>query len=186
MRNFIILFAIFLVFQNMDLLSNNKQAEQLLEVARLSYYKSTENEKHLEPSIKLFEDIKKRFPNYAGVSQTYIGSLTLLKGKYAFWPQKKLQYVEEGLAQMDEGLKLSPNNIESLFIYGTTCYYLPFFLGKKGLAIEKLNSIIPLLSNSTVKSYDKEIMKNVLAFLLENLELSTVEEQKIKSVKNTL
>lgn len=151
-----------------------------LSEARISYYKSIKEEKFLEPSLKLFELIKKESPNLSGVAETYIGSLIMLKGKYAFWPQTKLKHVEDGIKIMDAGLAKSPNNIESLFIYGSTCHYLPFFLGKKSLAEKKLRRIIEVYPNTDKSIYDPNILKNALEFIIENIEISPTEERTLK------
>lgn len=150
--------------------------------ARLLFYQAVEDEDKLQLAIDKFELLKNKSKLHRGVSETYIGSLTMLKGKYAFWPMKKLSYVEEGLEIMDAGIALDPSNIESLFIYGSTCYYLPFFLGKADLAEEKLRKIITLLNDKTAAKYDKEILKNALTFLKDELELSAGETKKIDAI----
>lgn len=175
---FLILFLIILSFGK--IFSND-----LLEAARKDYYKSTKEEKYIEKSIKKFEKLKTN-QNYKGVADTYIGSLIMLKGKYAFWPNQKLKYVEDGIKKMDEGLNADPDNIESLFIYGSTCYYLPFFLGKKQLAIDKLKKLVRVINIDSINNYDNKILKNALKFILEKIEISNSEKNKLNKILKKL
>lgn len=154
----------------------------ILDKARQYYFKSIENEIYLSKSIDMFEKLKSQSEEFHGLADTYLGSLTMLKGKYAFWPLKKMEYVDKGLIEMEKGLDKDPQNIESLFIFGSTCYYLPFFLGKKELAVEKLRNIIPLLNAEIFSKYKSEVISDVLTFLKENIELSKKEREKIDTL----
>lgn len=156
-----------------------KNPGETLLSGRELYYESVEDEDKIDPSIEKFEKLIKEKPKLEGLSLTYIGSLTMLKAKHEFWPLKKLEYVEEGIIIMDKGIKKDPDNIESLFIYGSTCWYLPKLLGKRDLAIEKLNAIIPLLNDRIFENYEAKIIEDALAFLKENLELSKTELSKV-------
>ncbi|MBX3045024.1 MAG: hypothetical protein KIT33_09260 [Candidatus Kapabacteria bacterium] len=147
--------------------------------ARLLFYGAVEDEDKLEQAIKEFEQIIASNPKMEGVATTYIGSLIMLKGKHAFWPHKKVAFVNEGLEVMDKGLKIDPNNIESLFIYGSTCYYLPSFLGKSKLAKEKLRKLVEIIDDDNIVLYDNKIMTNALTFVLEKIEVSDSDKVKI-------
>jgi hypothetical protein len=142
-----------IIFIFVSISTNAESLEKMLEKARKTYYSALENEDDLEPAVKQFEKISSISSDKKPAATTYIGSLTMLKGKYAFWPNDKLKYVNEGIKIMDKGYNLDKKNIESLFIYGSTCYYLPFFLGKKELAIQKLREMIPLLNKGSIKNY---------------------------------
>lgn len=169
-----ILFLLF--FVSYKLLSNDALAN-----ARITYYKAIEKEKYVDNAIKQFEHIQNRDKNLQGLAQTYIGSLIMLKGKYALWPPKKLEYVNDGIEVMDKGLALDPNNIESLFIYGTTCHYLPFFLGKKSLADEKFRKIIELIPHIAIEKHDINILKNAMQFILDNVKLDNSEKSRVSN-----
>jgi hypothetical protein len=150
-----------------------------MDTARKLYYQAVKDEDKLEQAMVQFEQIKSSSPQLNGITTIYIGSLTMIKGKHAFWPHKKVEYVNDGLKIMDKGIATEPNNLESLFIYGSSCYYLPFFLGKKDLAIEKLKKMIPLLDDENISKYDNEIMTNALKFIAEKIELNTDEKAKV-------
>jgi hypothetical protein len=157
-----------------------------MDSARLLFYGAVKDEKKLEKAIEEFEAIKLKNPKMSGVSTTYIGSLIMLKGKHAFWPQKKIAYVNEGLEVMDKGIEADPNNLESLFIYGSTCYYLPFFLGKSKLAKQKLKYMVEILNDENITNYDKVIMTNALKFVNEKIDLSDDDKNKVNQFLNKL
>jgi hypothetical protein len=184
MRFTLLIFALMVItsFSSLELLSNTGKMDK----AREKYYLAIEDEDHLQPAIDLFEDIKQNNKNNKAIATIYIGSLNMLKGKYAFWPMKKLEWVDKGLEILDKGYQMDKKNIESLFIYGSTCYYLPFFLGKAELAEEKLREIIPLLDYNNVKNYDKDVIKGAMEFLLENLELTNEEKKTVNGILNKI
>jgi hypothetical protein len=173
--NYIIVFLI-LILPLTSIFSNNIPN---MDTARKLFYGAVKDEDKLEEAIKEFEIIMKNNPALKGVATTYIGSLTMLKGKHAFWPHKKVEYVNDGLVVMDKGLAIEPENLESLFIYGSTCYYLPFFLGKSDLAVEKLKKMIKLLNTENLAKHDSEIMANSLKFILEKIDVTDDEKSKV-------
>lgn len=161
-------------------------ANPKLDKARKLYLGAVKDEDKLDESIILFEELKKEIPNIQGKATTYLGSLTMLKGKHAFWPHKKVEFVNEGIKIMDQGLKQDPNNLESLFIYGSSCFYLPFFLGKSDLAESKFKKFIEIINEDEMKKYEPDIMKNALKFLLEKFELTDDEKTKLNNLLTTL
>ena len=74
--------------------------EAELDKARKVYYKATKDEDYVESAFDHFKKIKSKYDEYDAVSTIYIGSLTMLQGRYAFWPQTKLDYVNKGMKLM--------------------------------------------------------------------------------------
>lgn len=178
-----ILFILFFLIACNSVIANISNE---LKSAREVYYKAIEKEKFLESALVAFEKIANKSKKNRGMATTYIGSLVMLKGKYAFWPQTKLRYVNEGIEIMDKGLAEDPKNIESLFIYGSTCYYLPFFLGKSSLAEEKFKEIIKLMPSINKKDYESEILKNAMQFILDNIKISASEKRSVEVFMATI
>jgi tetratricopeptide (TPR) repeat protein len=158
--------------------------DDLFDHARNLYYESVENRKKVEQAIDLFEEIGKDSSYYA-TAKVYIGSLHALKGKHAFFPLNKYKHVLIGLDLMDEGILHSPNNIEALFIRGSTCYYLPFFFKRKKQAIQDFRKIISLLDHHYQK-YESQVMVNVLNFIKEKIELNNLEMDNINRIEQLL
>jgi len=169
----LLIFFIFILLSVTNSFSQNNK----LELGRQLYYLAVKNEENLNQAIEIFSQISKEEPSMKQLSNIYIGSLTMIKGKHAFWPHQKIDYVNEGLKIMDLAIKEEPNNIEMLFIYGSSCYYLPFFFNKKDLAINKFKKIINLLNDNSIKEYDSKILSNALEFIKEKIEITKEEQQ---------
>ncbi|RKU18114.1 hypothetical protein C6500_13925 [Candidatus Poribacteria bacterium] len=165
--------------------ASEKSVEEMLEVARKQFYVAIEDEKRIEPTIALFKRIGQIEPKYTGRTQVYIGSLIALRGKHAFLPHTKLKWVQRGLALMDSGLQKRPNDIEALFIHGTTCYYLPFFFRRGDDAQRDFNEIIKLMPRH-MDTYDPKLIRNVVAFLLEHAKLTDDEKVYLQTLKDRL
>jgi len=83
---------------------------------------------------------------------------------------------------MDQGLAADPQDIESLFIHGMTCYYLPFFFKRHGEAEKNLKKILFLLPQCYEK-YDRVMAQNAVRFILENVPLDLEEKKQSELVK---
>ena len=160
----------------------NEPVAETLKDARTQFYAAIEDKKQIEPTIKLFKRIAEIAPKYAGRAQVYIGALVALKGKHAFFPHTKLKWARRGLALMDSGLKRSPNDLEALFIHGTTCYHLPFFFRRSDDAQRDFRKIIKLMPEH-IDAYDLKLITYVVVFLLENAKLTDAEKTDLHTLK---
>ena len=165
--------------------ASEKSVGEMLEVARKQFYAAIEDEKRIGPTIALFKRIGQVAPTYTGRTQVYIGALIALRGKHAFFPYTKLKWARHGLAIMDSGLQKSQNDIEALFIHGTTCYYLPFFFKRGDDAQRDFRKIIKLMPQQ-MDTYDPKLIANVAAFLLENVKLTDDEKTYLQMLKDRL
>lgn len=165
--------------------ASEKSVEEMLEVARKQFYAAIEDEKLIEPTISLFQRIGQVAPKYTGRTRVYIGSLIALRGKHAFLPHTKLKWAKHSLAIMDNGLQESPNDIEALFIHGTTCYYLPFFFRRGDDAQRDFREIIKLMPQQ-MDTHDPKLIRNVVAFLLEHAKLTDDEKVYLQTLKDRL
>ena len=159
----------------------NDPVKETLAAARKQFYAAIEDKNQIEPAIKLFGKIKQLAPKYTGRAQVYIGALVALRGKHAFFPYTKLKWARRGLAIMDAGLKKSPNDIEALFIHGTTCYHLPFFFRRGDDAQRDFKKIIKLMPQQR-HAYAPKLIKNVVAFLIENAKLTNDEKTYLQTL----
>ncbi len=161
------------------------RTEKLLQKGRAYFYAAVEEEDKIDSAGVVFETLAEEFPRYVGRSLTYQGALVTLEGKHAFWAHTKYKKVKEGLKIMERGLELAPNDIEALFIYGTTCHYLPFFFNCQTEAKENFEHIVELLPKE-YGAYDAEILVNVLNFLLDYNQLDEDAYASLKLLKNRL
>jgi len=157
------------------------ETDSLLTQARLLYYESLKDKSRLDPAIAMFEKIGAVEARLQGRAQTYIGSLTAVKAKYAFWPHQKWKWAKNGLRVMDAGLAQSPADIEALFIHGTTCYYLPKFFGRSDEAQRSLREIVRLLPEQA-HDYDPKVLGNVIKFLMDKLKLTEGEREHLTMI----
>ncbi len=160
----------------------NATPSDMLDKARELFYISVEKQDRISEAIELFEKIARDDTSMTGVSQTYIGALTALKAKYSFWPHQKLSHAKKGLNIMEAGIKKSPSNIEALFIYGSTCHYLPFFFNKGDEAQKIFMKIADLLPDK-FHNYDSEMILNVVDFLLEKAKLSSDSQETVQDIR---
>lgn len=163
----------------------DESVEDMLKVGRKQFYAAIEDEKRIELTIALFKRIGQMEPKYAGRTQVYIGALVALKGKHAFFPHTKLKWANLGLAIMDSGLKKEPDDVEALFIHGTTCYHLPFFFKRRDDAQRDFKKIIKGIPQQ-MPTYDPKLVGNIVAFLLENAKLTRDEKIYLQTLKNGL
>jgi len=147
------------------------------EEARKEYYKAVEDGDNIEKAEELFSELKNQ-QEFKGVAQTYIGSLTAMKAQYVLWPGTKLEYANSGIDIMEGGLRKDPDNLEALFIYGTTCYYMPFFMGMSDEAEEALKKIVKVYPDAK-NQYHPDILENAFLFILEEIELTPEEKKKV-------
>ncbi len=158
-------------------------AEDMLQNGRELFHQSIEHEDKIELATVVFTELKKRYPDMAGRSDTYLGALDALRGKHATWPVSKFRWVKKGLTKMDSGIEQSPEDIEALFIHGSTCHYLPFFFGRKDDSRESLGKIAELLP-SQASEYDTTLIMNVIDFLVEEASLPSIQVAEIMQIKN--
>jgi hypothetical protein len=165
--------------------SNSSYESDLLQKARIYFYQSVQQVDSISAAIALFEQLSTEDQQYKGVGLTYKGALYALKGKHALSPYHKFSWVIKGLHLMDEGIALSPNNIEALFIRGSTCFYLPFFFKKADVAKNDLKKILALLPTE-MHYYNPPIIINAINFIQEHIELTKEEQSLIHSLKARL
>ena len=178
----ILLFILFLFYTQGSVVFASE--ENKIIKARQLFYQSVQKSDTIDKAITGFIEIGKN-QEYEGLALTYIGALTALKGKFASFPYTKYKHVKKGLKLMDIGMLKSPENIEARFIRGTTCYYLPFFFKRKKTAENDFKNIVKQL-NTDYLHYDKQIILNVTAFLLENAKLNIEEKEIVKNVQNII
>ncbi len=149
-----------------------------LERARNLYYKAVNDEESLDAAVELFEEIGEKNKELEGLAKVYVGSLTAMKARHTFWPQKKMDLAYQGIDIMDAGIEQDSENIEALFIQGTTLYFLPFFFEKRQEAEAKLIKIIDLANADLARIYGDELLANAIKFAAEKVDLDRRRKEK--------
>ena len=189
MKNLLIIVLLIITglsFQNsLAQILYNAEAENLLDQGRNLFYASIEDESKLDSAFMIFEKYQKLYPEFNGRATTYLGVLTALRGRHAFWLYTKYNLVKKGLKIMDEGIRQSPDDIEALFVYGSTCYFMPFLFGRKDDAQTAFVKIIELLPQN-IQNYDPTIMSNAIDFLIEHTDLTDQKIEQLIQLKESL
>jgi len=161
------------------------EGREALEQARLLFYASVEQKKQIGPAIAAFEELAGNYPAWAGRAKTYIGALVALQGKHAFLPHDKWRLANRGLAIMDEGVAMAPEDVESLFIHSSTCYFLPFFFKRGEDAQAKFRELVRLLPEKH-REFDEPMFANVVQFIAERARLDENEKAALERLRSEL
>jgi len=154
----------------------------LLIKGREAFYAAVMQESQVDTALAIFRELSEAAPAYRGLTTIYTGALSTLRGKHAFFPQKKYEYVQDGLRIMDQGLQQAPDDLEALFIYGMTCHHLPFFFGRKPEARKAFRRIVGLLEMA-YREYDDGLVSNVVQFLRSDVPLTEKEMATVQAVE---
>jgi hypothetical protein len=75
------------------------------------------------------------------VAKAYRGAFHVVIAKHAFWPNRKMDALKQGLPDLDSAVNRLPNQMEIRYLRLVSCYYLPFFLGRKWSVKEDLDAL---------------------------------------------
>lgn len=137
---------------------------------RALYYRSVEDASAIGAAYDALNRLESSDTLNPAVIQVYRGSLRSLEGKHDLRPVRKYRLVIEGLEMMESARLQDSLNVEVLFIQGMTTWYLPFFFEQKSRARNNFHNIIRELPN-VYGNYPQAVVRNVLNFIEENLEL---------------
>ena len=137
------------------------------------YLAGVEKEEAIEQGLELIE----ASPEKTNLLHAYRAALIVLKAKHAFWPQKKMKFLNEGIPELNELVELYPDHIEIRYLRLLSCYYLPRFLGMSSSVREDAQLLTTLLPDAR-KNYPPELYQSMVRFVKENRELS-LEEKKV-------
>lgn len=77
--------------------------------------------------------------------QAYRGAFRVLGAKHAAWPPRKLDHLKAGLPALDSAVSTAPDQAEIRYLRLVSCYYLPFFIGRKQSVREDFAALARLL-----------------------------------------
>ena len=101
-----------------------------LDTAKSRYFAAVEGDsKALDEARDLFQRLQTADPADP-VVLAYSGSIQLLQAAHTMMPWRKGKLAKEGLAQLDDAVKLTPTNLEVRFIRAASTYRLPSFFGR--------------------------------------------------------
>ncbi|MFC5284099.1 hypothetical protein [Pedobacter alpinus] len=126
------------------------------------------------------EDIK----NPDALMLAYLGSVQAIKGKHAWNPVNKMSYLKQGFATIDKAVAKDGNQLEVRFLRFSLQYYVPSFLGYSKNLINDKNKIVSILRTTepTALKVDKEILKNMVNFMIDSKKCNNQEIAVLKKI----
>jgi 15-cis-phytoene synthase len=97
--------------------------------------------------------------------QAYRGAFEVVRAKHALWPGTKMRHLEAGLPALDSAVQAFPHDVEARYLRLVSCYYLPFFLGRKASVREDFAALaesLPKVSDSLPAAWYVGICRFVL------------------------
>ena len=136
------------------------------------YVAGVDNEGAIKQGITLIDSSPYEDP----LLQAYKGAITVLKAKHAFWPAKKMRFLNEGLPILDALVAQNPSHIEIRYLRLLSCYYLPGFLGYSNQVKEDTQKLAALLPEygHTVPA---DLYLNITEFVRNARDLSEEEKK---------
>ncbi len=172
MKYILLLLLVCVAFSHAD----DKQTYNIKDARKL-YMKATKDEVLLDSAITYFKELGKSDTCLSSVSVTYIGSLTMCRAVFTGWPHKKIEWVNTALPIIDKGISLDTNNIESLFIYGSSCYFLPFLWDRSDGAKDRLMTVVDLIGKGKADKHGYEWVYQAIKFISVKIDLEEAERK---------
>lgn len=122
-------------------------------------YKATLKESCIS-DVQFYIDNNEQQPSF----NSYKAMLTFLKANYTINPFKKLSVFKKGQKEMDEAVKLSPNDLETRFLRLSIQYKIPTFLDYNKNKKEDTEFIKKHIDEMT----DEHLKTLILKFFKEN------------------
>lgn len=108
----------------------------------------------------------------------YCGATRALMAKHALNPYSKLKYLKEGSAMLNQAAQKNPKQIEVRYLRFSVENNVPDFLDyRQHLASDKKVIVDAILSDT--HGLSKEVLKDVVAYMLKNAELDPATKAKL-------
>lgn len=156
-------------------------SEILHEQLRSYYLAGVEDSEAINKGISLAENAVK-----PGVTvKAYHAALTILHAKHAFWPPKKMRYLNEGLPVLDDLVEAYSDHVEIRYLRLLSCYYLPRFLGRSDTVAEDAAKLAYLLPGAS-GDFPAPLFADMVRFVSSIELLSDAERRPLQNLLITL
>ena len=151
------------------------KGDDLLKVRKYYYLAIKSEEK-----FKEFENILVKYINPENTILGYIGMSFMLKAKYAWLPNYKMEYFTKGKNFLELAISKDTNNVELKFMRFCLQNETPSFLSYKMNLGKDKNFLIK--SFSSIK--DNDLKQKIYSYMLENkIKLTDIELNRLKNTK---
>lgn len=152
-------------------------SEILHEQLRAYYLAGVEDEMALARGLLLAETAL----NPSETVKAYHAALTILHAKHAFWPPRKMRYLNAGLPVLDALVKNHANHVEIRYLRLLSCYYLPRFLGRTDTVTEDAGVLARLLPEAG-GDFPRPLFTDMVRFVSSIEMLSDVERRPLENL----
>lgn len=150
-------------------------ATDLLQL-RKNYYLAVNDAKLTDEVYKMLVNIAKPTPIELG----YLGGIEALRAKHSWNPYNKMKFLAKADEILKKAIAQDPNCIEIRFLRFSYQHYLPNMLGYSKEIKEDLTALISLIAANKYADTDKDLIKNIVKFLLESNRLNVNETDSMK------
>lgn len=177
LNKYIILFFLLASY----LLPAKSISESKLKNIRYYFYTGIDNEEYLDSLDLYLTTILKDSKNQDNALLiAYRGAGKSVRAVHAFWPISKLNYVKDGLVDLDYAVKKEPQNIEVRFLRFSVLDNLPGILGYGSEANADAKDLYNILVSNPQKK--DELLTDVIEYLINSDRLSKAENEKLKTM----
>lgn len=113
----------------------------VLPALRALFLESSGREAPIDEAETLLNTVEEQSP----IVHAYGAMFTIMRAKYAFWPGKKMAYLNEGLPVLDSLVAAHPQHVEIRYLRLMGCYYLPRILRRSWSVKEDFEVLAELL-----------------------------------------
>ena len=148
--------------------------EDLLEVRKF-YYLATESEKHLGE----FDALLIKFQNPDNTILGYIGMSFMLRAKYAWLPNNKLSYFNQGKKYLESAIAKDPKNLELIFMRFCVQSNAPGFL----FYSSNINSDKQFILKAFNSNLDEDLKLRIVNYMKEEKTELSPEEMNLLNLQ---
>jgi hypothetical protein len=178
-----LVFATFSMFAYGGMLSAQISNAEI-ETGRQFFYRGVESAAAVDSGLTHFKSLEATTSRDSALLFVYRGALLALKGKHAFWPLSKTDYVNRGLDLLDRAVAIAPDSPEVVFVRASTTYYVPFFFYRQEQAQRDLLHLFSLLQVSSTSG--GRFRLPILTFIRSNADLTAGQIVRIDSMRSRL
>lgn len=155
--------------RHLEKLGTGGSATPSLERLRTFWFLSVAEDSMLPRARAEWEALRSHKELYPDLERAYQGALAVVEAKHALWPPAKLDHLKRAAPLLDSAVARSPNHPEIRYLRLMSCYYLPFFFGRKWSVDADFQALARLLPQS--KGLVPEGLRaEVAKFVLDNFD----------------
>lgn len=140
---------------------------EAVEQLRSYYLQSAAEESYIAEAQAFIEQPTVFQEGESAIVEGYRGALIVMQAKHAFWPGKKMRYLNEGLPILDHLIAQDAEHVELRYLRLLSCYYLPRFL-KRGWSVEEDLDALARLLPAVSSEYPPDLYQTMVRFVMES------------------